>query len=92
MASTPVPEPKPGLVVRYDYLWMREAVREQDQEKTHSACLIAASNSFERPQYVVLLPITHTPPSGATAGIEIPAKIKQAIELDDAPGWVIVSE
>ena len=45
-----------------------------------------------RPQYVVLLLITHTPPSGATTGIEIPAKVKQAIGLDDATSWVIVSE
>ena len=92
MASTPVPEPKPGLVVRYDYLWTHEAARGQDQGKTRPACLIAASDSSVRPQYVVLLPITHTLPSGATTGIEIPAKVKQAIGLDDAPSWVIVSE
>jgi hypothetical protein len=40
----------------------------------------------------VLLPITHSPPTGATVGIEIPAKVKKAIGLDDAPSWVIVSE
>jgi hypothetical protein len=45
-----------------------------------------------RPRYVVLLPITHTPPSGDTVGVEIPAKVKQSIGLDDAPSWVIVSE
>jgi hypothetical protein len=41
---------------------------------------------------VVLLPITHTPPAGDTIGIEIPAKVKQAIGLDDSRSWVIVSE
>jgi hypothetical protein len=45
-----------------------------------------------RPRYVVLLPITQTPPSGETVGIEIPTRVKQAIGLDDAPSWVIVSE
>ncbi|WP_375271702.1 MobA/MobL family protein [Gluconacetobacter dulcium] len=40
----------------------------------------------------MLLPITHTPPSGDTVGIEIPAKVKAAIGLDDVPSWVIVSE
>ena len=45
-----------------------------------------------RPRHVVLLPITHTPPSGDTGGIEIPDKVEQAIGLDDAPSWVIVSE
>ena len=27
-----------------------------------------------------------------TEGVEIPAKVKQALGLDDAPSWVIVSE
>ncbi len=87
-----VPEPKPGLVVRYDYLWTHEAARGQDQGKDRPACLVAASDNPLRPRYVVLLPITHTPPSGDTVGIEIPAKVRQAIGLDDAPSWVIVSE
>lgn len=86
------PEPKPGLVIRYDYLWTHEAARGQDQGKDRPACLVAASDSVLRPRYVVLLPITHTPPSGDTVGIEIPAKVKTAIGLDDAPSWVIISE
>ena len=87
-----LPEPKPGLVVRYDYLWTHEAARGQDQGKDRPACLVAASDNAMRPRYVVLLPITHTPPSGDTIGIEIPLKVKQAIGLDAAPSWVIVSE
>lgn len=86
------PEPKPGLVVRYDYLWTHEAAHGQDQGKDRPACLVAASDNTMRPRYVVLLPITHTPPSGDTIGIEIPLKVKQSIGLDDAPSWVIVSE
>jgi hypothetical protein len=86
------PEPKPGLVVRYDYLWAHEAERGQDQGKDRPTCLVAASDSAARPRYVVLLPITHEQPSGDTIGIEIPAKVKQAIGLDDAPSWVIISE
>lgn len=90
MAS--IPEPKPGLVVRYDYLWSREALAGRDHGKDRPACLVAASDSLASPRYVVLLPITHTPPSGEIVGIEIPPKVKQAIGLDDAPSWVIVSE
>lgn len=87
-----LPEPKPGLVVRYDYLWTHEAAAGREQGKDRPACLVAATDSTARPRYVVLLPITHTPPSGDTVGIEIPIKVKQAIGLDDAPSWVIVSE
>jgi hypothetical protein len=86
------PEPKPGLVVHCDYLWTDEAARGQDLGNDHPACLVAASDGAMRPRYVVLLPIRHTPPSGDTVGIDIPAKVKQAIGFDDAPSWVIVSE
>jgi hypothetical protein len=85
-------EPKPGLVVRYDYLWSHEAATGRDQGKDRPACLVAASDSQRRPRFVILLPITHAPPNGDAIGIEIPAKVKQAIGLDDARSWVIVSE
>ena len=87
-----LPDPKPGLVVRYDYLWSRQAAAGGDQGKDRPACLVAASDSLTKPRYVVLLPITHSPPDAGAVGIEIPAKVKQAIGLDDAPSWVIVSE
>jgi len=90
----PVPDPKPGLVVRYDYLWLQEAAtgRDQGKAKARPACLLAASDSSTRPRFVVILPTTHTPPSVDTIGIEIPPKVRQGIGLDEEPCWVIVSE
>lgn len=85
-------DPKPGLVVRYDYLWTHEATAGREPGKDRPACLVAATDSATRPRYVVLLPITHRAPTGTTVGVEIPARVKQAIGLDDAPSWVIVSE
>jgi len=87
-----LPDPKPGLVIRYDYLWADEAALGRDQGKDRPACLVAASDAASTPRFVVILPITHTPPAGDTVGIEIPAKVKTAIGLDAAPSWVIVSE
>jgi hypothetical protein len=87
-----LPEPRPGLVVRYDYLWTEEAAAGRDQGKDRPACLIAASDSSSRPRFVVLLPITHTEPAGSTVGIGIPPKVRQALGLDDEPCRVIVSE
>lgn len=86
------PEPEPGLVVRYDYLWTHEAAADRDQGKDRPTCIIAATDSLVQPRYVVLLPMTHTPPTGDTVGIEIPMKVKHALELDDTPSWVVVSE
>jgi hypothetical protein len=87
-----LPDPKPGLVVRYDYLWSREAAAGRDQGKDRPACLVAATDSLTKPRYVVLLPITHTSPTGDTVGVELPPKVKRAIGLDDSPSWVIISE
>ena len=64
-----IPEPKPGLVLRYDYLWTHEAAAGQDQGKDRPACLVAATDALVRPRHVVLLPITHTPPSGEKNGL-----------------------
>ena len=55
-------------------------------------CLVAASDDRARPRFVVLLPITHSPPDAGTVAIEIPARVRAAIGLDDAPSWVVVSE
>jgi hypothetical protein len=87
-----LPEPKPGLVFRYDYLWNREAASGRDQGEERPACLLAASDSTTNPRFVVILPITHAAPTNETVGIEIPAKVRQAIGLDDARCWVIISE
>ncbi len=88
----PLPEPKPGLVIRYDYLWSREAVAGRDQGKDRPACLVAASDPLSAPRFIVVLPITHTPPGKHAVGLEIPLKVRQALGLDDAPSWIIVSE
>jgi hypothetical protein len=80
------------LVIRYDYLWTHEAAAGGDQGKDRPACLVAASDFTDRPRFVVILPITHTPPDDATVGVEIPESVRQALGLDDAPSWVVVSE
>jgi hypothetical protein len=88
----PLPEPRPGLVIRYDYLWSDEAAAGRDRGKERPACLVAALEATASPRFVVILPITHTRPEGNTVGVEIPAKVRLALGLDDAPSWVIVSE
>ncbi len=87
-----LPEPGPGLVIRYDYLWTHEAAAGRDQGKERPACLVAATDSAISPRFVVILPITHTPPDKDSVGVEIPAKVRAALGLDDTPSWVIVSE
>ena len=88
----PLPDARPGLVIRYDYVWADEVIAGRDHGKERPACLIAASDPSASPRFVVILAITHSQPDQDTVGIEIPAKVKQAIGLDDTPSWIIVSE
>ncbi len=87
-----LPEPRPGLVVRYDYLWTREVAAGRQQGKDRPACLVVASDPGTTPRFVVILPITHSAPRGGDVGIEIPHKVRRALGLDDAPSWVLVSD
>ena len=70
-----LPQPDPGLVIRYDYLWVEEAAAGRDQGKDRPACLVAASDFAVQPRFVVILPITHSEPAAPAIGIEIPPKV-----------------
>jgi len=87
-----LPQPDPGLVIRYDYLWVEEAAAGRDQGKDRPACLVAASDFAVQPRFVVILPITHSEPAAPAIGIEIPPNVRQSMSLDDSRCWVIVSE
>ena len=84
LGTVALPDPKPGLVVRYGYLWADEAASGQDQGKTRPACLVATIDPAVLPRYAVLLPITYTPPADDSVGIEVPARVRNALGLDDA--------
>jgi hypothetical protein len=86
------PEPVPGLVIRYSYLWRREhlAGREEGSKERPCAVVAAVRNPVGGPR-VLVLPVTHAPPD-AGAGIEIPGFVKRRLGLDDAPSWIVISE
>lgn len=87
-----LPEPTPGLVIRCDYVWLRDKAAGLTQGKERPACIVAAVDLPSAPNTVVVLPITHSAPDAANAGIEIPPRVRATLGLDDAPCWVIVSE
>lgn len=87
-----LPEPEPGLVIRYDYLWTREAATGRALGKDCPACLVAVMEPVTQPRFVIILPITRSAPDKNTVGIEVPANVGRAIGLDNEPSWVVVSE
>lgn len=89
----PLPDLTIGLVVRYEYLWHRRARTADTADKDHPACVVATFRRQGRPEnFVLYLPISHTPPSDEEEGIELPDSVKAKAGLDSAPQWVLVSE
>ena len=88
----PLPKPEPGLVIRYDYLWMGETAPARTSGKERPACLVATLDDEADPQLVLILPITHSRPKAGTVGIEIPSLVGKHLGLDDARSWIVISE
>ena len=90
----PLPAPVPGLVIRYSYLWYSEHLEGREEgQKDRPCAIVAAIRADENGDArVLVLPITHSPPDHASLAVEIPAKVKKRMQLDDARSWVVLSE
>jgi hypothetical protein len=90
----PLPQPVPGLVIRYSYLWHTEQIQGREEgQKDRPCAIVAAIRSDETGgTRVLVLPITHSPPEQTSLAVEIPAKVKHRLQLDNAPSWVVLTE
>ena len=87
------PEPQPGLVIRYSYLWRREALAGQEGGAKDRPCAVVLAYQDEQDALRVhVLPITHSPPLDYGSAVEIPLPVKQRLGLDGERSWVIVAE
>ena len=90
----PVPTPRPGLVIRYSYLWHAEhlAGREEGSKDRPSAVIAVIKSSSDGQTRVLVLPITHSAPMTGVASIEIPQTVKRGIGLDSDRSWIVLAE
>ncbi len=89
----PLPEPVPGLVIRYSYLWHEEHLKGQEEGVKDRPCAIVLAVTNENDgRIVTVLPITHTAPRHAGNAIEIPPITKRRLGLDDEKSWVVLTE
>jgi len=88
-----LPIPKPGLVIRYAYLWEAEARqgREEGTKDRPCAIVLVALREGEHP-IVRVLPATHTPPTNPEDALEVPTATKERLGLDGERSWVVLSE
>lgn len=88
-----LPVPRPGLVIRYAYLWESEARegREEGIKDRPCAIVLVVLREGEHP-IVRVLPISHTPPGDAADAVEIPTPTKERLGLDSERSWVVLTE
>jgi len=61
-----IPDPEPGLVISYAYVWRREFEAGQEEGRENRPCVIVLSvNKQESGTQVTVVPITHSLPSSA---------------------------
>ena len=88
-----LPEPVPGLVIRYSYLWAEEHRRGQEEGiKDRPCAIVLMIAAAQGEQWVTVLPVTHTPRADHEFSVEIPAATKRRLGLDDERSWVVLSE
>lgn len=87
------PTPVPGLVIRYSYLWQREADegREEGVKDRPCAIVFVVHKDDDEAPLVAVLPVTHSVPQNTDA-IEIPVLVKSRLKLDSEKSWIILSE
>ena len=85
------PDPRPGLVISYAYLWHQEAAVGQEEGTKNRPCVILAAQKTDEVTSVIVLPITHSPQNVKSA-IEIPPETKERLGLDDQRSWIITND
>jgi mRNA-degrading endonuclease toxin of MazEF toxin-antitoxin module len=87
------PEPEAGLVIRYSYLWGSEFdAGGEEGVKDRPCAVIVALRQIDGTDSVLVVPITHSPPTDTASAVEIPLAIKKRLKLDAERSWVVLTE
>jgi hypothetical protein len=78
-----LPVPKPGLVIRYGFLWSNEHAEGATESAKDRPCaiVVAAHHDLKGDIQTIVAPITHQPPEDPAASIEIPASTCKSLGL-----------
>jgi hypothetical protein len=89
-----LPDPEPGLVISYAYLWHHEhrSGQEEGRKDRPSVIVLAVERASDGTTVVTVLPITHLAPDDAGAAIEIPPAVKRLLGVDLERSWIVVAE
>jgi hypothetical protein len=88
------PAPLPGLVIRYSFLWSREAESGATEGRKDRPCaiVVAVPQAAQGNTRVVVVPVTHAAPDNPDTSLALPASVRAALGLSAAPSWVRLDE
>lgn len=90
---TEYPKPIPGLVIRYAYLWLKDAARGQIEGQKHRPCAIVVALQQEEGELVVTVaPITRTKPKNPAQAIALTPATRRRLGLGTQPNWIMATE
>jgi hypothetical protein len=89
-----LPIPKPGLVIRYSFLWSNEETKGATEGAKDRPCasVVAVRRDPHGDIDTIVAPITHRSPEDPTASIEIPAATCKSLGLDSGRHWLRLDE
>lgn len=88
------PAPRPGLVIRYSFLWSHEQDAGADEGAKDRPCAIVVAATVDATGEVrtIVAPITHRPPAESLDSIEIPSQVCAQLGLDAGRHWLRLDE
>jgi hypothetical protein len=88
------PTPRPGLVIRYGFLWSHEKSRGAEEASKDRPCaiVVATATTLAGVVQVIVSPITHSPPDDPDDSIEMPRDACAALGLDSGRHWLRLDE
>lgn len=87
------PAPQVGQIIRYAYLWKREAdAGLEEGQKDRPAVIVVAQRREGSDIRVVVAPITRAPPTDPHDAFEVPRATCKRVGLDGERQWIVVSE
>jgi len=88
-----LPDPEPGLVIRYSYLWLREHRQGQEEGVKDRPCaIVLAARPHDDHTQVIVVPVTHSPPDDFAEALELPGAVKRHLGLDSERSWIVLNE
>ncbi len=88
-----IPEPEPGLVIRYSYLWQYEAAKGKEEGvKDRPVVVVIALKNQTGKKRVAVVPITHKPPTKPENALQLPAPTRQRLGLSREASWIVLTE